>query len=118
VKKEVATLSAVWSWAKRMKLVQGEFPGRGLRYPKLDEPPPFMTWKQIERAIAAGGNEDELWDCLYLSVAEILEPLAYVKEHTTHPFIYPMFCFAAFTGARRSEMLRAQVVDLAWPGRW
>jgi integrase len=116
VKKEVATLSAVWSWAKRMKLVQGEFPGRGLRYPKLDEPPPFMTWGQVERAIKAGGDEDELWDCLYLRVAEILELLAYVKEHATHAFIYPMFCFAAFTGARRSEMLRAQVVDLDLAG--
>jgi hypothetical protein len=32
-----------------------------------------------------------------------------------HGFLYPMFCLAAYTGARRSEMLRARIagVDLA-----
>ena len=34
VKKEVATLSAVWNWGKRMGMVQGEFPGQGPSLPK------------------------------------------------------------------------------------
>ena len=75
-----------------------------------------MTWEEVERAISAGGNED-CGTASTLMVNEITELLAYVQEHATHPFIYPMFCFAAFTGARRSEILRAQVVDLDFTGQ-
>jgi integrase len=32
------------------------------------------------------------------------------------PWVYPMFCFAAHTGARRSEMLRALVSDVDFAG--
>jgi integrase len=117
IKKEVATLAGVWIWGSRMGLVAGEFAGRGLRYPKLDEPPPFKTWQEVERAIAAGGNAEELWDCLYLTLPDLTALLAYVKEHAAHPFIYPMVCFAAHTGARRSEVMRAQVVDVDLAGQ-
>jgi integrase len=116
IKKEVATLAGAWNWGSRIGLVAGQFPGEGLRYPKLEEAPPFMTWPEIERAIAAGGKAEDLWDCLFLTVAEITELLAYVKEHAAHPFIYPMFCFAALTGARRSEVMRALVTDLDFTG--
>jgi integrase len=116
VKKEVATLAGVWIWGCRMGMVQGEFPGRGLRYPKLDEPPPFMTWEEVERAVAFGDPE-ELWECLYLRVNEIAELMAYVREHATQPFVYPMVCFGAYTGARRSEMMRAQINDLDLAGQ-
>lgn len=40
IKKEVATLSGVWLWASRVGMVMGAFPGQGLRYPKIEEPPP------------------------------------------------------------------------------
>jgi integrase len=117
VKKEVATLSGVWAWGARMGVVQGEFPGKGLRYPKLDEAPPFMTWAEVERAVAGGGDPGELWDCLYLTVAEVAELLEHVRGHAAHPFIHPMFCFAAYTGARRSEVMRAQVTDVDLAGQ-
>jgi hypothetical protein len=35
-----------------MALVTGRFPNDGLRYPKIDEKPPFMTREEIERRIA------------------------------------------------------------------
>jgi integrase len=35
-----------------------------------------------------------------------------VKQNAKHAFIYPMFVFAAHTGARRSEMLRSKISDL------
>ncbi len=117
IKKEVGTLSGVWLWGTRMDMIAGDFPGRGLRYPKQQESRPFMTWQQIERALAAGGDPDELWDCLYLTVAEITALLTQVKELATHPFIYPMFCFAAHPGARRSEVMRAQVADVDFAGQ-
>jgi integrase len=117
IKKEIATFSSVWNWGAKMGMVSGPFPAEGLRYPKTQEPPPFMTWQEIERAVECGGKADELWDCLYLTTPEIEELLSFVKEHAAHPFIHPMFSFAAHTGARRSEIMRAQLLDLDFPGQ-
>src|SRR5262249_8468811 len=113
LRKEGASFRAAWNWAALGGLVKGPFPRRGLGYPKGDEKPPFMTWAEIERAIAAGGlSESEqaaLWDCLYLRREEISEFLAHVKDHAAHPWVYALVCTAAHTGARRSELLRGQV---------
>jgi integrase len=117
IKKEIATLAGVWIWGVRMGMVRGDFPGRGLRYPKTEEPLPFMTWQEIERAIAAGGDPDEYWECLYLLLPDLVALLAYAREHATQPFVYPLMCFAAHTGARRSEIMRALVTDIDWQGQ-
>lgn len=45
-------------------------------------------------------------------VNEIEELLAFVKRTAIQPWVYPAFCFAAHTGARRSEILRARLADL------
>ncbi|HYT93290.1 MAG TPA: site-specific integrase [Gemmataceae bacterium] len=117
MRKEVATVRAAWNWGQPMGLTTGQFPARGLRYPKGKEKPAFMTRAQIEREIAAGHEEPaELWECLYLELPEIAELLGYVKDHASQPFIYPMIAFAAHTGARRSEMLRALVTDVDFTG--
>lgn len=115
LKKEMASFRAAWNWAAHMGLVKGLFPSRGLIYPKADEKPPFMTWVEIERKIATGMSEAEqadLWDCLYLTESEIAEILQFVKEYAAHEWVYPMFVFAAHTGARRSELLRVLVTDV------
>ena len=52
-----------------------------------------------------------LWECLFLTISEVQEVLAYVEKNADHDFIYPMFVFVAHTGARRSEILRAQIDD-------
>jgi integrase len=93
-----------------MGYVTVAYPKRGLRFPKLSEKPPFQTWAEIEEQIARGESE-ELWDCLFLSVAEITDVLAYVRATARHPFIYPMFVFAAHTGVRRSEIVRSRRAD-------
>jgi integrase len=112
IKKEVTSLSSIWNWATQMGLVKGVFPNRGLKYPKTTEKPPFQTWEEIERQIERGGmTEEELWDCLFLTLPEIEEFLEYVKENARYPFLYPMVAFAAHTGARRSEMLRSRITD-------
>ena len=49
--------------------------------------------------------------------AEVQEVLDHVKKMAEHPFIYPMFVFVAHTGARRSEILRAQVDDFDFQSR-
>ena len=116
IRKEIATLRAAWNWGEPMDLTSGKFPNRGLRYPKADEKPPFMTMAEIERQVASGGDPAMLWEAVYLLLPEIDELLKAVKERAIHPFIYPMFCFAAHTGARRSEILRAKVSDLDFAG--
>src|SRR5262249_5147204 len=68
---------------------------------------------------AAGGLEPEqvkeLWHALYLQAHEVAGLLAHAREHTSHPWVYPLIATAAHTGARRSELIRMAVgdVDLA-----
>jgi len=68
---------------------------------------------EIKRQVRAGGLSEaeisELWHSLYLLLPEIGELLKTVKENAGHRFVYPMFVFAAHTGARRSEIIRAFV---------
>ncbi len=112
INKEIVTLRTAWNWAVQFGLVTGRFPQRGIRYPRDEEKRPFMTWDEIERRIAAGEKADDLWECLYLRKDEIAALLNHVKAHANHAWIYPLFCFAAYTGARRSEIIRAAVSDL------
>jgi integrase len=112
IRKEISTLRAAWNWGEPMGLTEGRFPNRGLRYPKGDEKPPFMTMTEIEQQ----NGEETLWEALYLQTSELTELLAYVKVQAPHPWIYPLFCFAAYTGARRSEILRALVADVDFTG--
>jgi integrase len=112
IKKELDTLRSAWNWAKRMGYVTDEFPGAGLVYPKGEEKLPFMTWTEIERRIAAGGDPTELWECLFLREPEINKFLDFVKKRKAPVWVYPMCVMAAHTGARRSEMLRAERQDV------
>ena len=119
LRKEVASFRAAWNWAALHGIVAGVFPSRGVVYPKTDEKPPFMTLQEVERKVAAGLAENEaaeLWESLYLRRGEIDELLVYVKDHAVHPWIYPLVCTAAHTGARRSELLRAEVTDVDLEG--
>jgi integrase len=116
IRKEIASFRAAWNWGVQAGLLKGSFPNKGLKFPKLDEKPPFQTWVEIERRIALGGLVNglaaDLWDALYLQKAEIDEMLAYLKGHATSPWLYPLVCTAAHTGARRSELLRIEIADI------
>jgi integrase len=115
IRKEISSFSAVWTWANRMGLVVEPFPNRGLTYPKLGEKPPFRTRAEIERQIERCGlaaeEQRDLWDSLFLALPEVEEVLELVRSQARHPFIYPMFVFAAHTGSRRSEILRSRIAD-------
>jgi len=116
MQKEIASFRAAWNWGVQARLLDGSFPNKGLKYPKMNEKPPFQTWKQIERQIEQGGlsaaDQQDLWDCLFLTMAEMNDLLAFIKEKCVQPFLYPMCCFAAHTGARRSEMTRLKISDI------
>jgi hypothetical protein len=120
IKKEIATLGMIWGWAENHDFVDGVLPKKGLRFPKTAEKPPFQTIAEIERKIALGLSEEEitdLWDAAFLTLPEIAELLRTVKRRALHPFLYPMFVFAAHTGARRSEIRRSQLEDLDFSAR-
>ncbi len=112
IKKEITTFGAAWAWAARAKLVEGNYPSDGLRYPINKEPLSYMTLAEIERRIKAGGNPTELYEALYLDAKQIAQVLAHVKKQKMPGWVYPMFVLAAHSGARRAEMLRAQVADV------
>lgn len=116
VKKEIVTLRTAWNYAKTLKIVGEPFPYKGLRYPRMTEKPPFMTKSEIEKRINAGGLDEaeksDLWDAMYPTADEIPTILDIVKSKTAQPFVYPMVGTAAYTGARRSELLRARVTDV------
>ncbi len=116
LRKEMATFRACWNWGVQGGKIRGQFPNRGLKYPKGEEKPPFQTWEEIERKIVLGNlnerEQEELWDCVFLTLPEVEELLAFVKANATHGWIYPAFCFAAHTAARRSEVLRVKISDV------
>ncbi len=116
LRKDITSLRACWNWGIQTGRLKSVFPGRGLKYPKTDEKPPFQTRHSIERQIARGGLTDvevrRLWECLFLTRSEIDELLKHVKERSKQLFLYPMVCLAAHTGARRSELLGLQVDDV------
>lgn len=121
IKKELVSLRTAWNWGVGAKLVTGVFPPlRMIRLEKPDEKPPFQTWQEIERRLAVGGltaeQAGELWDCLFLQLPEVEALLQHVKATATHRWVYPLFCFAAHTGARRSELLRALITDVDFTG--
>ena len=116
LKKEIASFRACWNWGLQAGLVRAVFPNRCLKYPKAVDKQPFMTYEEIERKVAVGGlapdEVADLWDALFLTRPEIDELLDHVRRQARLDWVYPMFVFAAHTGARRSEMIRARVVDV------
>lgn len=116
IRKEVVTLRTVWNWSLHMGFVKKPFPDKGLRYPKLAEKAPFQTLDEVEAKIERGGltaaEIADLWECVFLTLDDVGELLKVVKQRALQPFIYPMFFFAAHTGARRSEMIRSKIDDI------
>lgn len=117
IKKELVTFRSIWNWAIKVELLpKSGFPSDGLRYPKTVELPPFQTFEAVLRQtkdLEPDSNKaKDLWSTVFLNREETEELLNHVEVTAAHPFIYPMFAFAAHTGARRSEILRAQPNDV------
>jgi integrase len=116
IKKEITTLRSLWNWARNSEYIIRALPVKGLRYPKMTDKPPFQTLEQIERRLSQlsrdEDEENELWSSLFFTTYEVHELLEYVRVTARHSFIYPIFVFAAHTGARRSEILRSRLDDI------
>jgi integrase len=123
IKKEIEALRMAWNWARGHLDLTEEFPGTGLEFSKGEERLPFMTWDEAEARIAAGDYAEKIWECICLRPAEVAELLQWVRNRPASangrsmgPWVYPMFVFAAHTGARRSEIIRALPSDVDLPG--
>jgi integrase len=110
-KKEIVTLRTSWNWGVKNGLLVEAFPGKGLEYPPSHERPPFMTFAEIEKRVAAGESET-LWESVFLTRPEIDALLQVVRERAVFPFVHPLACFAAHTGARRGELARVLLTDV------
>ncbi len=117
IQKEIGTLSSVWNrWARPLGLVEGPAPTQGLIYAKARSNPPFQTREQIQRQLARGGfsalEARDLWGSLFLTLGQVQELIGQVEAHRGRLWVHVAFCIAAYTGARRSEILRSRVDDL------
>jgi integrase len=116
VKKELGTFAAIWNrWGLPLGLASGPAPVKNLTYRKRRAKHPFQTWEQIERQVQRGGlseaDKKDLWSNLFLALPQVQELLEHARTHAHRPYAYVMFTIAAFTGARRSEILRSRVDD-------
>jgi integrase len=116
IRKEVATLNSAWRWGSLLDITSTILPTKSVRYGKLEEKPPFQTWEEIERKIARKKmseiKQKELWECLFLTVPQIAQLLSHVQKESAYPYLHPMMTFAAYTGARRSELMRSELDDI------
>jgi len=122
IRKEVGTFSTLWNrWAVPQGMTTRPAPTTNLHYPKASSKAPFQTREQIERQIArrnlSAEEQAALWECLFLTLPEIEELLELVRHRKRLPQAYPMFVFAAHTGARRSEIRRSLIADFDFEGR-
>ena len=117
ISKELKTLRSAWAW---VALRSGDIPPptfalKDLSFSKAREKHPFMTWNQIDREIGRGGLDKseiaELWNCLWLNREEVRAFLEHLRQAGAPSYLYPMTCFAAYTGARRSELCRSLIAD-------
>ena len=88
IKKAIVTLRTVWNWGRQHGLLDKTFPNKGLKYPKGIEKPPFMTVAEIERRAAklSPAEAADLWECAFLTLAELDDLLQVVKDRATIRF--------------------------------
>jgi integrase len=115
IRKELVTFGQLWRFAKANNWAGEDYDRKAIKLPKTTEKPPFQTWEEIETKIKAGGLSEaevsDLWDCLFLREKEILAFLKHVKKNGEAPWLYPALAIAAYTGARRSEIVRSECAD-------
>jgi integrase len=117
ISKEVKTLGAVWRWATENGHTNVTCPPNlmgTLTFPKVAQRQRFQTWSEIERHIARGkstaAEQKAMWECLFLDTKQVEQALNFFEQMAS-PWLYRAVLFVAHTGARRSEMIRAEVVD-------
>jgi integrase len=77
---------------------------------------PFRTYQELESVIRRGGLSARevlaLWDCLFLTPAEIADVLVTVRERARNDVSLFLHAIPAYTGMRRGEVLRLRWTDI------
>jgi integrase len=119
ISKGLVTFRTVWNWGVRRGMLAKSFPKKNeVILPKSRERQPFRTRAEIQEIVDKGtlskAERIDLWEGLYLSSDELERLLDYVEKLAERPrWVYPAIVMAAHTGARRSEIIRSQVADVA-----
>jgi len=78
--------------------------------------PPFRTIAEIEATRHRGGLDEaealDLWDCLYLTPAEIAGLLRIVRDRADTDFAFLLHAIPAYSGMRRGELIRLRWSDI------
>lgn len=116
VRKELVTFRMLWNWGVEEGLLTGGSPTKHVALPLTDEKPAFLTPTEIQAILARGGlakgEEERLWEAVYLETAEVAQVLEHARKSARCTFIYPMMVFVAHTSARRSELVRSMIEDI------
>jgi integrase len=119
---ELKSFRTVWGWCAERKLVPVTPAWRlkQVTLPRDREPEPFRTMAEIRARVARGGlsadDEKALWDALYLTGTEIRRLLDHVRAAFPAGCTFPLVAFGAYTGARRSELIRSRIEDFDFEG--
>ncbi|WP_166825679.1 tyrosine-type recombinase/integrase [Thalassoroseus pseudoceratinae] len=115
IEKELVTFNQIWKIAVEKGYVTVDSPAKSTKLSLSDEPLPFMTWGEIENIIERGSSNNAeqaaYWDRLFLDEAQVNELVADAFVAARHIFIGPAIAMAAYTGARRSEILESKIED-------
>jgi integrase len=116
VSKEQLTVAQFFDWAVARKYLAASPATHLSRVKPAGDLPPFRTYRDIEAIIARGGLSPRdvlrVWDCLFLSPAEVGDLLALVRERSVYDVTLILHAIPAYTGMRRGEALRLRWGDI------
>jgi integrase len=114
INKELETFRFMFQLAVKYRYVPGNVVKEVDKYKKANVPHRFMTKAEIDRETAARDytkeEKDDLRAFRYLTEREIGELLDLCREKSA--FLHPILTLVAYTGARRSEVLRLMWADV------
>jgi integrase len=126
IKKELGTLSLFWQFLVNAGLLtkfkgkDADFPRKSIKLPRRKEKLPFRTIAEVQDFIDSQGGAKKLgkkeverqWESVILSREEIAEILKLADENDHQGHVRKMLWIAAYTGMRRSEIIRLNVADI------
>ncbi len=116
VYKESITLRKLFAWAVKKKYLVSSPAHDKLDLDFGSDRPVFRTISEIQEIQARDGLTDSemlaMWECLYLSPAEIAGLLQLVRNNADNEHSFLLYAIAAYCGTRRGEILRLKWLDV------
>jgi integrase len=116
VHKERGTIRQLFRWAVAQKFLDDSPAEELTPIKEAADLPPFRTSAEIEAALSRGGLSEaeirDIWDCLFLTPAEIADLLQTVRVRAECDFAFLLHAIPAYSGMRRGEVLRLRWTDV------